>query len=72
MTPSPILRQLRVWKKPNAGKYDIAGMGVFGSVARDGASAHSDVDVVIRMANPSLLVMVDIKRELEKLSTSRS
>jgi len=47
-------------------------MGVFDSAAHDGASAHSDVNVVIRMANPSLLVMVEIKRELEKLSTSRS
>ena len=71
MKTSPILRQLRAWKKANAGKYNIAEMGVFGSAARGSAGAHSDVDVVIRMTNPNLLVMVGVKRELEKTLNKR-
>ncbi|MCY4047171.1 MAG: nucleotidyltransferase domain-containing protein [Candidatus Dadabacteria bacterium] len=59
------LQGLRNWKAENAGKYGIVEMGVFGSVARGEETAESDVDVVVTMEKPNLLVMVGIKHDLE-------
>ena len=60
-----VLQELRKWKADNAGKYGIVEMGVFGSVARGEETAESDVDVVVTMEKPNLLVMVGIKQDLE-------
>ncbi|MCY4043172.1 MAG: nucleotidyltransferase domain-containing protein [Candidatus Dadabacteria bacterium] len=60
------LQGLRNWKAENAGKYGIVEMGVFGSVARGEETAESDVDVVVTMEKPNLLVRIRIKRELEE------
>jgi hypothetical protein len=40
---------------------------VFGSVARDRATEASDVDVVVELEHPDLLVLVGVKQELEEL-----
>jgi len=61
-----ILRELKNWKAANADKYGIVEMGVFGSVARGEATPESDVDVVVRMKKPNLLVMAQIQIELEE------
>ncbi|QMU56215.1 MAG: nucleotidyltransferase [Candidatus Mycalebacterium zealandia] len=58
------LQELKNWKAENANKYGILEMGVFGSVARGEATPESDVDVVIKLKQPNLYVMIRIEREL--------
>lgn len=48
-------------------EFGIIRIGVFGSTARDTASAESDVDVVVELSEPDLLRLVGIKQELETL-----
>ena len=48
-------------------EFGIIRIGVFGSTARDTASADSDVDVVVELSEPDLLRLVGIKQELETL-----
>lgn len=44
----------------------IAHMGLYGSVARDEAQAHSDIDLLVTLSRPapSLIVLSRLKREL--------
>lgn len=58
----PVLRSLKVGL---AERYGVTKLGVFGSVARDEATASSDVDVVLEMQKPDLFYLVHIKDELE-------
>jgi predicted nucleotidyltransferase len=46
-------------------KYGITAIGLFGSLARNQATATSDVDVVVQLLNPDLFTLVHIKEELE-------
>jgi uncharacterized protein len=48
-------------------KYGVTRLGVFGSVARDEATAASDVDIVLELCVPDLFTMVEIKEDLEGL-----
>ena len=60
-----ILAILRDYKQAFAEKYGILELGVFGSVARDEATAESDVDVCIKTKTPDAFVLVHIKEDLE-------
>lgn len=40
-------------------------IGIFGSTARGDAHQESDVDIVLRIREPDLFVLVGIKEELE-------
>ena len=60
-----IIKTLRNYKKEVAEQYNILKIGVFGSVARDEAGEDSDVDVVIRISEPDLFMLVGIKNDLE-------
>ena len=60
-----IIKTLRRYKKDVSEQYNILKIGVFGSVARDEAGEDSDVDVVIRISEPDLFMLVGIKNDLE-------
>jgi len=60
-----ILAILREYKEAFAEKYGILELGVFGSVARDEATAESDVDICIKTKTPDAFVLVHIKEDLE-------
>ena len=62
-----IIKTLRIYKKDVAEQYNILKIGVFGSVARDEAGEDSDVDVVIRISEPDLFMLVGIKNDLEDM-----
>jgi predicted nucleotidyltransferase len=47
-------------------KYDISRIGIFGSIARDEATADSDIDIVVEM-KPDLFKRAALKSELEEL-----
>lgn len=57
---------LRTHKQELAAKYGVERLGLFGSLARDQASADSDVDIVVVMP-PDLFQMVHMKEDLETL-----
>ena len=61
-----ILRTLSSYKSQLAAKYGVTRLGIFGSVARDQATAESDVDIVVEMP-PDLFMMVHMKEDLEQL-----
>jgi predicted nucleotidyltransferase len=66
MGKKEIIEILRDYKKEYAEQYGILDIGVFGSIARDEALEDSDVDVVVRIVNPDLFMLVGIKNELEE------
>jgi hypothetical protein len=56
-----VLGVLRKWKSEVKAIYGVTAIGVFGSLARGVATPDSDVDVVIKMIKPDLLMIVGIK-----------
>lgn len=66
MGQKEIVEILRNYKKEYAARYGILSIGVFGSIARGEGKEGSDVDVVIRIAEPDLFMLVGIKNDLEK------
>jgi hypothetical protein len=66
MERKEILRILSEYKKEYAAEYGILALGVFGSAARNEAHAASDVDVVVRIAQPDLFLLAGLKSELER------
>ncbi|MBU0483774.1 MAG: nucleotidyltransferase domain-containing protein [Proteobacteria bacterium] len=57
---------IRTYKSEFAAQYGILDIGIFGSVARDEAGEDSDVDVVVRISEPDLFLLVGIKHDLEE------
>lgn len=67
MTRDDILRLLARFRDTRQDEYGIVRIGVFGSVARGESTDTSDVDVVVELTHPDLLLLVGIKQELEEL-----
>lgn len=66
-TTSEIISALREYKALAAEKYGIVVLGIFGSVARGEQGENSDIDVFIKLQNPSFFIRMKIQDELEKL-----
>ena len=62
-----VLRILGSHRGELAGRYGVTRLGIFGSVARNEASDDSDVDIVVETQVPDLLMMVNLKEDLEQL-----
>lgn len=60
------LNVLRRFKGELSERYGITALGIFGSVARGQQQTTSDVDVVVKMRDPNLFVLVHVKEELEE------
>ncbi|GAB4403932.1 MAG: nucleotidyltransferase domain-containing protein [Anaerolineales bacterium] len=67
MTRDDILRVLARFRDTRRDEYGIVRIGIFGSVARGESTETSDVDVVVELAHPDLLLLAGIKQELEEL-----
>ena len=67
MGKKEIIEILGDYKEEFAEKYGILMIGIFGSVARDEAGGDSDVDVVVRISEPDLFMLVGIKNDLEEM-----
>lgn len=48
-------------------KYGVTKIGVFGSVARDEAKPGSDLDIVVHLKTPDLLIMGAVLNDLEEV-----
>jgi len=62
-----VLHTLARFRDSRRNEFGMVRIGVFGSVARDEMVDASDVDVVVEIARPDLLILVGIKQELEEL-----
>jgi len=67
MKRNDVLRALAKFRDLKQDEFGIVRIGVFGSVARKESTHASDVDVVVELGRPDLLVLVGIKQELEEL-----
>lgn len=67
MSRDEILDLLKNYKNSNFNKYGILELGLFGSYARDQATAKSDVDICIKTKTPDIFALVHIKEELHNL-----
>ena len=61
-----ILRELRRMKEEFRDRYGVTRIGIFGSAARSEIGSDSDVDIVVRIDQPDLFMLVGIKNELEE------
>ncbi|TSA24256.1 nucleotidyltransferase domain-containing protein [bacterium] len=68
MNKKAILRLLRSYKENSNYKDNILIIGLFGSYARNGASALSDIDVFVTLKTPKMFDVIGIKQDLEELT----
>lgn len=66
MQRKEVLQILSENKKDLTERYGLKKMGIFGSVAKNTATADSDIDIVVEMA-PDTLLRAELKQELERL-----
>ena len=66
MNKEELIDILRNYKNERANYYGIMTIGIFGSTARGDAREESDVDIVLRIREPDLFMLVGIKEELEE------
>jgi len=62
-----VLAALKEFKERRGAEFHLTALGVFGSFARGGATADSDVDVVFETNKPNLFETAILKQELEAL-----
>ena len=67
VTRGDVLETLAGFHRSRRQEYGILRIGVFGSAARDRLAGDSDVDVVVELERPDLLLLVGIKQDLETL-----
>ena len=67
MDKTDILRVIREKQPELAARFTVRRIGVFGSFATDSASAESDVDILVEMAEPTFDHYMDLKFYLEEL-----
>ena len=53
MNRTEVLQQLRAHKDHLASEFGVTELSLFGSLARDAASADSDIDILVRFDGPA-------------------
>jgi predicted nucleotidyltransferase len=66
MTKEDILVFLRAHKDELYQKYSVTKLGLFGSYAKGEATGESDVDIVVQLAKPNLLLLSALQQELQE------
>lgn len=65
MNRAEAIEILKNFKKNYSEKYGILLIGIFGSVARNEATAESDVDIVVKTEIPDPFNIIHLKNHLE-------
>lgn len=66
---SQLLQELKYKAEPVLREHGVPFAGVFGSVARGEDSAHSDIDIMIRVPTDRVFSFVDLIRVEDQLKT---
>ena len=66
-TRKDLLDTLSNFQQAHREEFGIRRIGLFGSAARNELTENSDVDIVVELEQPNLLVLIGIKQELENL-----
>lgn len=61
------IRKLSEFKQNHGSEFRINQIGIFGSVARDENTDSSDIDIIVDINNPTLVLMYDLHERLENL-----
>ena len=68
MKKSEVIRILNGQRKELQERFNISSLSLFGSVARDEASADSDVDLLVEFSKPvGLFQFIELQQRLEEL-----
>ena len=62
-----VLSMLKVYYSCNKDRFGIERIGLFGSFARNEARPDSDIDILITLSRPDLLLYSTISRQLESV-----
>jgi hypothetical protein len=72
MKKSEVIRILKKQRKELEEDFNVASLSLFGSVARDEASADSDVDLLVEFSKPvGLFQFIELQQRLEELLDSK-
>ena len=67
MTSSEILQTLKRIKPMLETRFDVEQIGLFGSVARNEVNDASDIDVLVKLKDPSFLKLAGLLNYLESV-----
>ena len=68
MRKRDVIRILKKQRKELKDHFNVASLSLFGSVARDEASADSDVDLLVEFSKPvGLFHFIELQQRLEEL-----
>lgn len=68
MKKSEVIRILKRQRKELEEHFNVSSLSLFGSVARDEASADSDVDLLVEFSEPvGLFQFIELQQRLEEL-----
>lgn len=67
MTKTEILMFLKEHKQELSEKFGLTKIGLFGSYARDEATEESDIDIVVELKRPNLLILSNLQQTLKEL-----
>lgn len=67
LTQEGILQQLNLKAEELKQTFSVRSIGLFGSLARNEAQSHSDVDILVEFVMPTFDHYMDLKFYLEKL-----
>ena len=62
-----VVKKIREAKTDLETRYSVRKIGVFGSFVRGNASADSDVDILVELADPTFDNYMDLKFRLEEM-----
>ena len=62
-----VVTKIREAKADLEARYSVRRIGVFGSFVRGSASADSDVDILVELADPTFDNYMDLKFRLEEM-----
>jgi len=65
MTKHDVLHYLKEHYQEFHNKYSVEKIGLFGSYARDEATAQSDIDIFVKM-KPDMFGLIAIKEQIEE------
>lgn len=61
------ISKLQEFKRSFGNRFGIKRLGIFGSVARQDNTEHSDIDIMVEVEKPTLTLMYELRQALGNL-----